>query len=94
MTEMLSLLKGREDGDRRCERGEEEDDDQIVPPADPAGCLDTFTLFLPFSQFTRNLWLGLVPSLGGIAIGTVRLHFPYFDLSNYFPVQTKQELRF
>ena len=66
MKEMLNLFKRRKEEDKK------EEEEEIVTPADPAGCLDTFTQLLPFSHFARNLWLGLVPSLGGIASGTVR----------------------
>lgn len=82
MEEMLNLFKGRKEekeDEGKCEEEDKEDKERIVTPADPAGCLDTFTQLLPFSHFTRNLWLGLVPSLGGIAIGTVR--FPPSFLS-------------
>lgn len=78
MKEMLDILKKiheEEVGEKRRIKEERFEEDEIVTSADPASCLDTFTQFLPFSHFTRNLWLGLVPSLGGIAIGTVRFYF-------------------
>lgn len=92
MEEMLDKLKKTNKGEES--RGVNEEScgkDEIVTSADPASCLDTFTQFLPFSHYTRNLWLGLVPSLGGIAIGTVSI--PSYSSSltffNHPTVQTK-----
>lgn len=90
MKEMLTLLKRCKEKDGKEEKSEEhgQNGDEIVTPADPAACLDTFTQFLQLSHFTRNLWLGLVPSLGGIAIGTVRIFIVFFlncDLSIRVP---------
>lgn len=60
---MVHLLPKRKEG---------EDSEEISIPSDPVTCLETFIQFLPLFPYTSSLWLGLVPSLGGIAIGTVK----------------------
>lgn len=52
---------------------DQEDDEDDAGHEDENDLFECFVTLLPLPSYTKSLWLGLIPSLGGMTISTVSI---------------------